>query len=94
MSEFNLNDLTPDDVVHLPERYKVFESTRTCKVSELTGIISNWLLGQPTSQMFSQLAKDGLECEILKTEGGGWKKGRLILQLKFMSDETHDQPTQ
>jgi hypothetical protein len=34
-----------------------------------------------------RLFLEGIECEVLSTNGGGWKKGRVRLRLEYIPDE-------
>ena len=35
---------------------------------------------------------DGIQCEVLKTSGGGWKKGKIRLRLELVLDEPESKP--
>ncbi len=35
---------------------------------------------------------EGIDCELLKTSGGGWKKGKIYLRLDIVLDEPESEP--
>lgn len=79
MTKFDLND---DDVVSLLSADQSFTKTSVAKVSQLKGSLHGILKGY-----HPHWVDPGLACEVLKTGGGGWQKGKIRITLEFILDE-------
>jgi hypothetical protein len=83
MSTFEAHN---DDVVSMdPSRSLV--GSRTFKVKEF----DQGLKGRLRSSVSSVWFEEGVECELLKTTGGGWQKGKIrireiCIQFEFVPD--------
>ncbi|MBD2418427.1 hypothetical protein H6G54_12110 [Anabaena cylindrica FACHB-243] len=75
--------LKDDDVVSV-------EKQSIVKLGLLTQSVYNWAMNiggkwpNPSGEWFLE---KGISCEILRTKGGGWQKGRLRFKLEFIPDE-------
>jgi hypothetical protein len=78
-------ELNNDDVVSMKSEYSVIGSNLfklgwfKGGLERISGALSKWI-------------SDGVDCEILSVNGGGWQKGKLHLRLEFIPDEP-DPPT-
>lgn len=73
--------LTDGDVVSMSIDQS-FTKTTTAKVSEIKqALLKSWL---PDSH--SRWIGNGASCEVLLTEGGGWRKGRIRFRVEFIPD--------
>ncbi len=84
MTDFQLND---DDVILMASPSNSFAKVEVCKFSKLKSELQNHL--SSASPLTMQYVQDGKVCQVLKTTGGGWRKGhmRLRLELEFVPDE-------
>lgn len=83
MTDFQLNS---DDVVSMNSQYSLgagsifkFVSLKQAFKNHLGSYAPQWL-------------DDGIECEILTTSGGGWRKAKMRLRVEIVLDEP-DEPT-
>lgn len=80
----------PDDVVSFQNALTIAGDSRICKIQSLRDGLKKRLNGDEI-----KLARDeGLDCEYLSADGGGWKRGKLVLRLEFVpepGDEQHQQ---
>ncbi|MBG1267762.1 KGK domain-containing protein [Nostoc sp. WHI] len=89
MNDFELND---DDVVFTGDDTSPnFGLTSTFKLSELTKAYKRWAAGNSNSGQphphAKWFTKEGVKCQFLRTQGGGWKSGKLMFRLEFIPDE-------
>lgn len=77
------------------------EHSFTYRASEIVSAIAKILQSARSSYTTEmKLLEDGVECEVMKNNGGGWKKGkfRLKMSLEFCPDEpaepTNESPEQ
>ena len=63
----------------------------TFKVGELLQAAISWVAATGSNGHANPLVKwftvDGVKCQILRTQGGGWKSGKLVFRLEFIPDE-------
>lgn len=78
MNEFQLDD---NDVVSMPSFYS-FTKNDIFKVGSL-----RFTLRKHIESFTPSWVGEGVPCEILKTTGGGWQKGKFRLRLEFIPDE-------
>lgn len=78
MNEFQLDD---NDVVSMPQVFS-FTKTDIFKIGVLKQALREHLKGFTPSWI-----DEGVPCEILKTTGGGWQKGKFRLRWEFIPDE-------
>jgi hypothetical protein len=81
-NEFDLRD---DDVIHVEHSLIAFGISQTFKISQLKqavreyfkhpSLVSKWFVGE------------GVECQILQVQGGGWQNGRFRFRLEFIPDQ-------
>ncbi|MEM9542479.1 MAG: KGK domain-containing protein [Cyanobacteria bacterium P01_E01_bin.42] len=70
------------------------EHSFTYRSSEIVSAIAKILQSARSSYTTEmKLLSDGVECELMKNTGGGWKKGkfRLKMSLEFCPDEPEEQ---
>jgi hypothetical protein len=83
---FELND---DDVLSMEN--PDFNTGRTFKVSELKAKVREFANAESKNGYMNPKVKwftlEGSKCDLLKTQGGGWQKGRLRFRLEFVPDE-------
>lgn len=85
----SLIDLNDDDVVTMPPD-KNFVSCPTCRIKEIRqSLLLNWI--KPHLRPWFT---DGAFCEVLLTDGHGWRKGKLLFRLEFIPDEPQNQSIQ
>ncbi len=75
-------ELNKDDVVSLAPDMS-FKAGGTVKVDHLYAAVTSHV-GAPYSNWFKET---GVVCEVLKTEGGGWQKGKIRFRVEFIPDE-------
>ncbi|MBW4642933.1 MAG: hypothetical protein KME23_08045 [Goleter apudmare HA4340-LM2] len=80
--------LTNNDVVST-ERDINFAEAATATSRELMEVVREWIyqhgqLGEDDSVMW---VKRGVDCKVLLTTGGGWKKGKVRIRLEFIPDQ-------
>ncbi|NET71667.1 MAG: hypothetical protein F6K62_12250 [Sphaerospermopsis sp. SIO1G2] len=74
--------LTDDDVVNM-------DGHNIVKISVLLDAVSNWVSStgnayhQPWQYWFKE---QGIEVQVLRTDGGGWQKARLRFQIDFIPE--------
>nr|WP_269144833.1 KGK domain-containing protein [Nostoc sp. WHI] len=78
--------LSEDDVITIQS--KDFGLEAMTKVGRLLQALEAWPCGNTNnkgneSQWF---VEKGIPCEILRTAGGGWQKGRFRIRLEFVPD--------
>ncbi|MEH2307012.1 KGK domain-containing protein [Nostoc sp.] len=83
-------DLDDNDVLSMSS--PTFETGSTFKVSELKAKVREFanIENQGTGYMNPKVkwfSDAGVECEVLRLDGGGWQKGRLRFHLEFIPDE-------
>lgn len=71
-----------DDVVSVPDLNMTPVKHPTLKAAQVRKAFFDIIRQHVNHDWFT-----GIECELLKTTGGGWKKGRLRLRLEFIPDE-------
>jgi hypothetical protein len=76
MSTVELND---DDVVSMKSEYSWIQSKL---------FLFKWLIdGLPRlTSCLNLWLNEGVECEVLFANGGGWQKGKMRLRLEFVPD--------
>ncbi len=76
--------LSEDDVVYVHGNWFGLEVTMT-KLKEMMNFLNSWASKnmRETNPWFTE---KGGECEILRTAGGGWQKGRFRIRLEFIPD--------
>ncbi|MEH2337597.1 KGK domain-containing protein [Nostoc sp.] len=81
-------ELKGDDVVST-EMYASsnFGLGSTFKVSELLQGVIDWVAEAGVNSYVKWFTVDGVSCQVLRTEGGGWKAGKLVFRLEFIPDE-------
>ena len=79
-----LIQLSHKDVISLEKNLRSLNLNRTFKCSELLRAISGSLFRKDNE---NQIIEPGLDCEILQVQGSGWKKGKIVLTLTFISDD-------
>jgi hypothetical protein len=79
MSGLQLNN---DDVVSMLSADQSFTKTPVAKVSQLKGSLHSII-----KEYHPHWIEPGLACEVLKTSGGGWQKGRIRITLEFIPEE-------
>jgi KGK domain len=90
MSGFELND---DDVVFTGNTTSPnFGLSSTFKISELVKAAIKWVAGTGgasghANPFVNWFTVDGVKCQILRSQGGGWKSGKLIFKLEFIPDD-------
>ncbi|MBE8990644.1 KGK domain-containing protein [Nostoc sp. LEGE 12450] len=78
--------LSEDDVITIQS--KDFGLETMSKISVLIQAITRWS-AQNKSNVGSEaqwFVEQGISCEILRTVGGGWQKGRFRIRLQFIPD--------
>ncbi|MDZ8096705.1 MAG: KGK domain-containing protein [Nostoc sp. DedQUE05] len=77
--------LSEDDVVSVYGSWFGLKERMT-KLSEMMSFLSSWGSKdmRDTNPWFTE---KGGECEILRTKGGGWQKGRFRIRLEFVPDD-------
>lgn len=90
------NDFLDDkDVVsfsYLDLEETPFGLDHTMKVEEILPQMSKWVKSQSLSdlkEIHSSFFDIGVECEALKQNDQGWKKGKLRFRIEFIPDETN-----
>ena len=79
--------LSKDDVVNLHGTWFGL-TTNMVKLEELINYIVDWSRrSQAMKRENPWFSEKGCECEILRTKGGGWQKGRLRFRLEFIPDD-------
>ncbi len=77
--------LSDDDVVSIYGSWFGLEA-KMVKVSEMMNFLATWASKgmRDTNPWFTE---KGSQCEILRTQGGGWHKGQLRIRLEFVPDD-------
>ncbi|PHJ55754.1 hypothetical protein VF14_36720 [Nostoc linckia z18] len=78
--------LSSDDVVTLAATdYNLETMTKLGRVIEA---IERWSSKNSNNKgsEYAWFLEEGRQCEILRTEGGGWQKGRFRIRLEFIPD--------
>ncbi len=78
--------LTSDDVVTLASKDYGLETMS--KLSQLIQGMEKWAQNNTNNKgsEFQWFVEQGRQCEILRTTGGGWQKGRFRIRLEFIPD--------
>ncbi|MEH2123721.1 KGK domain-containing protein [Nostoc sp.] len=79
--------LNEDDVIAIQS--KDFGMETMIKLSRVIQAIQTWS-GSNSNNKGNEgqwFAEQGLSCEILRTVGGGWQKGRFRFRLEFIPDK-------
>jgi KGK domain len=81
-------ELSDDDVIST-ELSKSLSSGPVFKVKEAHMGMINHLSskGSTSAHCCNWFGVDGVRCEVLKTTGGGWQKGKIRFRLEFIPDE-------
>ncbi len=87
--------LDPDGKLGLSEDDVVMFGSNNFTLERMTKIISLIEAIQPWSQRnsnnkgseYALFTEQGLGCEVLRTSGGGWQKGRFRFCLEFIPDD-------
>ncbi|MEH2246390.1 KGK domain-containing protein [Nostoc sp.] len=79
--------LSDDDVITAVSTLG-FGTHAILKFSELKASIAAWVkrmesTGTPEPQWFRE---QGFKCEVLRSQGGGWQKGRFMFRMEFIPD--------
>lgn len=79
-------ELTNDDVVVMIADDN-FTKSRTSKVEDMMEEIKDFL--SSSSLPCQEWLDDGVECEVLQGQGGGWKRGKVKLSIcvEFIPDD-------
>ncbi len=79
--------LSEHDVVNLSCPW--FELSITIvKLGQLINSIVGWAVRNPNPKIeHPWFSEKGCQCEILRTKGGGWQKGRFRFRLEFIPDD-------
>lgn len=80
--------LDQEDVVSV-DLSSAFFGPRTFTVEEFQAFISNFLK-KNCNNFHEDWAKDGIECKVLKSSGGGWREGFVRISLSFIPDPPTD----
>lgn len=83
----NVIDLDNDDVVYSESSDFVGP---TFKVSQLKTAVLSWSLGDtryPATSRQRWFTPNGIKCQVLRVQGGGWQSGKLRFRLEFVPDE-------
>ena len=86
MLGMSVNELRPDDVVSL-DKSKNPIAVSTFQVKELTSNLASRCGRELSPETIKQWSSCGVECQVLQTDGKGWKKGKVRLSLEFVPDE-------
>jgi hypothetical protein len=62
----------------------------TYRVNELLDIIKQVFTKIKAGSYLAQCLEDGGECQVLKSNGGGWKTGKIRIRIEFIPD--HPEP--
>lgn len=73
--------LSPDDVISGFANF--LKLPRTFKANELVEVVKTYFNEKSSAKLFD----NGLEMEVLRLDGKGWRKGRVRFSLEFCSDE-------
>jgi KGK domain len=78
--------LSEDDVITIQS--KDFGLETMSKISRLFQALENWARCNNTNKGSETqwFMEQGFPCEILRTVGGGWQKGRFRIRLEFIPD--------
>lgn len=88
----NQIDLSGDDVVSMSEEDNLI-SAGTSKISELLDTIVDVLERHYGDELPSQKwIEDGVDCQVLQSQGGGWRKGKIRIRFEFVSNERQSSP--
>jgi hypothetical protein len=84
------NQLNDDDVV-LMTSCDSFGKTEVCQFVNVKAELQAHLKALP---LLVQYINRGIVCQVLRTTGGGWQKGKMQirLELEFIPDEPPPQP--
>lgn len=76
-----------DDVVMFPTGN--FSLEKMTKISSLIQAIEPWSQRNSNNKGNEALLfnEQGMHCELLRTSGGGWQKGRLRFRLEFIPED-------
>ncbi|MEH2242343.1 KGK domain-containing protein [Nostoc sp.] len=78
--------LSNDDAVNIPS--KDFGVEKMSKICHLIEAIQRWSRNNKNNigSEAQWFLEPGLPCEVLRTVGGGWQKGRFRFRLEFIPD--------
>ncbi len=79
----NKNFLDDKDVVSILSYPFNFE--RTMKIEEIKKIMNEWAAEKFRQGLFPEFIKN---CEVLKQDGKGWKKGQVKIKFEFIPDQS------
>ncbi len=75
--------LSHEDIVSVDAGF--FGMDNMLRIGQLISGVRGWALSNnKASAWFSE---EGCKCEILRTQGGGWQKGKIRFRLEFIPDE-------
>ncbi|MEH1981548.1 KGK domain-containing protein [Nostoc sp.] len=78
--------LSDQDVVSL-HAWPCFGVSSIVKLGELMYAANSWIAGTHGNNIERLwFLEEGFRCEILRTKGGGWQKGRFRFRLEFIPD--------
>jgi hypothetical protein len=78
------------DVVSVPKAKSLMNAS-TFKVMEVASYLAKQLYSNENSQPYQEWSNTGVECEVLKMDGNGWKKGKVRISLEFIPDEEEEE---
>jgi KGK domain len=76
--------LNRDDVISFTNSRDFFTAS-TFTVGEAAEMLRD-LIQEKTRENGDEWAIDGVDCRVLRANGGGWKNGRVRLTLEFIPD--------
>ncbi|MEH2069778.1 MAG: KGK domain-containing protein [Nostoc sp.] len=76
--------LSKDDVVSIHAKWFGLLVTMI-KLDEMMNSLASWA-SKDMRETHPWFTEKGWECEILRTAGGGWQKGRFRVRLEFIPD--------
>ena len=86
--------LDDSDVVSIPGPAETtsmlnFGLCSTFKSSELINAVRAWIAmtGHATGSYSTWFRKEGIGCQVLRTNGMGWKSGKVRFRVEFIPDE-------
>ena len=84
-------ELNDDDVLSMKDVKLSLVGTTTFRINQLKTALQERFRNL-TEGGYGYHWLEGIECEILKTSGGGWKKGTIRLRLELVLDEPEPEP--
>lgn len=84
-------NLNRNDVIKIPDKNdRLFLDYATFQSEEWLESFSDFLRTNINTDRYEEWIKAGIECQLLPASGGGWRSGKLRLNIEFCPDDAEE----